>query len=62
MLKLARLISEDFPFLRIDFYSIEDKLYFGEITFFPGSGFEEFRPDEWDRKLGNRISIPECEE
>lgn len=61
MLKLARLISEDFPFLRTDFYSIEDRLYLGEITLFHGSGFEEFRPDEWDGRLGNRIILPELE-
>lgn len=57
MLKLARLLSEGFPFLRTDFYSIEDKLYFGELTLFHGSGFEEFRPDEWDRRLGEMIEL-----
>ena len=55
MLKLARLLSKDFPFLRTDFYSIEDKLYFGEMTFFPGSGFEKFAPEKYGAELGANI-------
>lgn len=60
MLKLARLLSEDFPFLRTDFYSVEDKLYFGEITFFPGSGFEKFEPEKYEEILGGKIEIEYC--
>lgn len=57
MLRLARLLSQDFPFLRTDFYSIEDKLYFGEITFFLGSGFEKFEPEKYEAALGTKIRI-----
>lgn len=57
MLKFARTLSENIPFLRTDFYSIEEKIYFGEITFFPESGFGEFRPVEWNIKLGEWIEL-----
>lgn len=44
-------------FLRIDFYIIQGHIYFGEITFYHGSGTEQFYPDEWDYKLGELIKI-----
>ena len=54
--KLAKEIKS--PFVRIDFYSINKEIYFGEITFFPGSGFECFYPQEWDEKFGEWIKLP----
>jgi hypothetical protein len=57
MLQLAKILSKDIPFIRTDLYSINDKLYFGELTFFQGSGFEKFSPNEWDKKLGEWIKI-----
>ena len=58
MIYFAELLSKDIPFVRIDFYEINDTPYFGEITFFPGSGFEEFTPEEWDEILGSWIELP----
>lgn len=58
MLNLARVLAKDLPFSRIDFYVINNKVYFGEITFFPASGMETFNPEEWDYKLGEWISLP----
>ena len=58
MVELAEILSEDIPFLRVDFYEINGHIYFGELTFFPGSGFEEFTPEEWDRILGDWITLP----
>lgn len=46
------------PFLRTDFYVINGKVYFGEVTFHHGSGFEQFYPDEWDYKLGEWLVLP----
>lgn len=46
------------PFVRIDLYNINKKIYFGEITFFPLTGLGEFRPKEWDKKLGDMIILP----
>ncbi|WP_167699229.1 ATP-grasp fold amidoligase family protein [Faecalicoccus pleomorphus] len=58
MKKLAAKLSEKMPFARIDFYEINEKIYFGEITFYPASGFEGFIPEAWDLKLGDWIKLP----
>mgnify|MGYP000717080493 CR=1 FL=1 len=58
MLELAKKLSENIPFLRVDFYIIEHKVYFSELTFFPASGFERFVPDEWDDILGSWLKLP----
>ncbi len=57
MIELAELLSHDLPFVRVDFYEINKKLYFGELTFFPGSGMERFEPDEYDAILGSYIDL-----
>lgn len=59
MIKFSEKLSEKIPFVRTDFYEINGKLYFGEITFFPGSGMEEFTPEKADFDLGNWIKLPE---
>lgn len=58
MMSLAAELSKDIPFVRIDFYEVEGIVYFGEITFYPASGFEGFKPEEWDCKLGEWIELP----
>ena len=58
MLTLARKLSENIPFLRVDFYIIEHKVYFSELTFYPASGFEKFVPEEWDAVLGSWLTLP----
>lgn len=58
MKRMAAVLSAEIPFARIDFYDIQGKAYFGEITFFPTSGFVLFSPDEWNERLGNLIEIP----
>lgn len=57
MISLAEKLSEGIPFVRIDFYNINGKIYFGEITFFPAGGFGKFYPNEWDLKLGKLIKL-----
>lgn len=57
MVELAEKLSKDIPFVRVDFYSIKGKIYFGEMTFYPGSGFEEFTPMEWDKNIGNLLTF-----
>ena len=57
MLHCARILSKDIPFSRIDFYDINGRAYWGEITFFPASGFGVFRPDEWNNKIGEWLFI-----
>ena len=57
MLQIAAKLSEDFPFARVDLYSLEGKVYFGEITFYPWSGYMEFEPDEFDFVLGEKFHL-----
>ena len=57
MKEFSKKLAKDMPFVRIDFYEIKGKLYFGEITFFPASGLEKFKPEEWDYILGDMIDI-----
>lgn len=53
MLKLAKKLSENFDFIRVDFYNIDGKIYFGELTFCPASGIGTFVPEEWNYKFGS---------
>lgn len=57
MKKSAKKLAKGIPFVRIDFYEINGKMYFGEITFYPASGFGKFSPDEWNKKLGDMIDL-----
>lgn len=57
MVELAEKLAKDIPFVRVDFYEVKKQIYFGEMTFYPGSGFEEFTPSEWDKTLGSWIPI-----
>ena len=57
MFQIARVLSEDTKFLRVDFFENDKHLYVGELTFFPASGFSRFIPEEWDLKLGNMINL-----
>lgn len=58
MIDVCRKLSKDIPFVRVDLYVIDNKEYFGEITFFPASGIGKFEPVEWDEKLGSQIKLP----
>ncbi|WP_353890063.1 ATP-grasp fold amidoligase family protein [uncultured Clostridium sp.] len=58
MTKLAETLSVELPQARIDFYDINGKVYFGEITFFHWSGFKKFEPKEWDEIFGGWIKLP----
>lgn len=53
----AQLLSRNIPFLRVDFYVINHRVYFGELTFFHNAGFCQIRPEEWGKKLGDLITI-----
>lgn len=58
MIELAGILSKGFPFVRVDFYYVDEKIYFGEMTFFPASGMGKFNPDIWDFKLGKLLILP----
>ena len=55
---ISRILSADTPFLRVDFNYWNNKLYFGELTFFDSAGFENYKPEKWDYILGDLIKLP----
>lgn len=58
MKDIAQKLSKGFPFVRVDLYSVKEGVYFGELTFYPASGYGHFTPDEWDEKIGEILNIP----
>ena len=52
MKEIASQLSKDFPFVRVDLYNIGGRIYFGELTFYPSSGYGKFCPDVFDMELG----------
>ena len=58
MVELSKILSAEIPFLRVDLYEINGKVYFGELTLYPGSGFTMLQPEEWDYKLGSWLELP----
>ena len=57
MIELAKKLAKNTKFIRIDFYEIDKKVYFGEFTFFPNAGFEKFNPEKYDKLLGDKIEF-----
>ena len=56
-IRLAKVLSQGIPFSRIDFYSCQGKVYFGEITLYPMGGFGSFNPPIWNKILGDYLII-----
>ncbi len=57
MIVLAEKLSAGIPFLRVDLYNIDGKIYFGELTFFPASGFGRISPEQYDRIIGKSLEL-----
>ena len=57
MKRIAEELSKDMDFLRVDFYSIDEKIYIGELTLCPGSGFIAFDPKETDLFYGKKLKL-----
>ena len=58
MLDVAKKFSKGIPHVRVDLYHINGKIYFGELTFFHGSGLERFYPSERDKIIGDMVELP----
>ena len=58
MIEIAEDLAGDFPFVRVDFYEVEDEIIFGEMTFYPKSGLPDFTPAEYDKVLGDLLILP----
>ena len=59
MLEISKILSSDFPFVRVDLYNVKGVIYFGELTFYDGSGYKGFTPDKFDFILGNQFNLPQ---
>lgn len=59
MLEICKRLSEPFPEVRVDLYYVEERIYFGEMTFFDGSGYMSFTPDSFDYEMGKMFQLPE---
>jgi len=57
MVEISEKLSVGIKFVRVDLYYIQERIYVGELTFYPGSGLEEFTPVEWDYRLGEMIQL-----
>lgn len=58
MLAIVRTLSKDLNYVRVDLYNVKGKIYFSELTFFDGSGFDKFNPESWDYKFGDWLQLP----
>lgn len=56
MIELSEKLAVGLKFVRVDFYLVDERIYFSELTFYPGGGMEEFTPQEWDYELGKMIN------
>lgn len=61
MIELSEKLSKGFNHVRIDFYEVEGRVYFGEITFYHFSGFQPFVPKKWDEIFGEWLSLNQME-
>lgn len=59
MIAYSRQLAKDIPFVRVDWYEINGKPYFGEMTFYHNCGFVGFEPEGWDEKMGSWVTLPE---
>jgi len=57
MVKIANILAERHPFIRVDLYQVKNKIYFSELTFYPCAGMMPFEPKEWDYKLGLELTL-----
>ena len=62
MIETAEYLAKDFPFVRVDFYSCNNRLYIGELTFIPGNGLEAFKPSKYDAVYGAELELPDKSE
>ena len=59
MINIAKKLSSDFPHVRVDLYNIRGNIIFGELTFFDGSGYQTYEPDEFDFIMGDKFKLPQ---
>ena len=58
MIDLSESLAEPFTYVRVDWYNVDGRLFFGEITYHHDSGYRPILPREWDEKLGQKLKLP----
>lgn len=58
MIDLAKILAEEFPFVRVDLYNLSGRIIFGEMTFYPGDGRQPFNPREYEYHIGKYLKLP----
>lgn len=62
MLDICKILSADFPHVRVDLYNIDGEIYFGELTFYHFAGLTPFRPNKWDKIFGDMWDLSNIKE
>ena len=57
MIELSEQLAQGFPFVRVDLYNIDGQIIFGELTFYPWSGYVNYTPDSFDFALGEAFNV-----
>lgn len=57
MKKVAEKLAEDFPHVRVDLYDVDNRIYFGELTFYNASGYMKYEPDDFDLEIGRKWKL-----
>lgn len=58
ILELSEKLAKGYPHIRVDFYVVNSKIYFGELTLYHGSGYMTFEPDYWYKEIGSWLVLP----
>ncbi len=58
MVEIVKVLAEGFAHVRVDLYNVDGKIYFGEMTFTNGGGFDRILPMEYDKMLGDLWNLP----
>lgn len=62
MILLAEKLASELAFCRVDFYEINERVYFGEITFYPGSGYTPFEKESMDVEIGKMLDLDDIKD
>jgi hypothetical protein len=60
MLSICKLLAAPFPFVRVDLYCTDEKIWFGELTFYPEKGVGRFKPYSYDKYFGGFLDLAKC--
>lgn len=58
MIFLTETLSKNIPFVRVDFYSVNGKSIFGEMTFYPSDARKKFYPEKYNKIIGDYFELP----